>query len=45
MPRDQRRRVVASGTRLGSLSVGVASSQEQCSAKRRRKAWQRASKL
>src|SRR5215472_510810 len=34
----QRRTVEESGKRLGSLSVGVASSQEQCSTKRRRKA-------
>jgi len=45
MPRDQRRSVEGSGTRSGSLSVGVASSQEQCSSKRRRSAWPRASKL
>jgi hypothetical protein len=37
-PLDQRRSVEESGTRLGSLSVGVASSQEQCSTKRRRNA-------
>jgi hypothetical protein len=35
---DQRRSVEESGTRLGSLSVGVTSSQEQCSTKRRRNA-------
>ena len=34
-PLDQRRRVEGSGARSGSLSVGVASSQEQCSSKRR----------
>jgi len=34
----QRRSVEGSGTRLGSLSVGVASSQEQRSTKRRRNA-------
>jgi hypothetical protein len=32
-PRDQRRSVQESGTRLGSLRVGAASSQEQCSLK------------
>ena len=45
MPRDQRRRVEGSGMRLGSFSVGAVSSQEQCSSKRRRRAWQRVSKL
>src|SRR6266478_2041329 len=35
---EQRRSVEESGTRLGSLSVGVASSQEQCSTTRRRNA-------
>jgi hypothetical protein len=45
MLRDQRRRVEGSGRRWGSFSVGTAASQEQCSSKRRRKAWQRVSKL
>lgn len=44
-PRDQRRRVEGSGTRSGLFSAGTAFSQEQCSTKRRRKAWLRASKL
>ena len=35
---DQRRRVEGSGTRLGSFSVGVASSHEQCCRKCRRSA-------
>jgi hypothetical protein len=37
-PLAQRRSVEGSGTRFESLSVGVASSQEQCSTKRRRNA-------
>ena len=35
MPWAQRRSVEGSGTRLGFLSVGAASSQEQCFTKRR----------
>jgi hypothetical protein len=42
---DQRRRVEGSGTRLGSFSVGVASSHGRCSIKCRRSACARASRL